>query len=144
VRLALTQRRLADLVDGAAARRRPNRWAAAIGLASALAAACHRPEPAGVDVRWTLRPEKPSVGPATLTVTIGEPPDATGGAEVRVVGHMTHPGMTPVVAATTRRGPGVYDATVDLNMAGDWVLLVTVRLADGRRVERRVDVPGVQ
>jgi hypothetical protein len=31
-----------------------------------------------------------------------------------------------------------------LNIAGDRVLLVTVRLADGRRVERRVDVPGVQ
>jgi hypothetical protein len=114
-------------------------------LAGLLAAGACRQAPAAddVDVRWTLRPEQPRVGPVTLTVTVGEPHASADGTAVRVVGHMTHPGMTPVVATTARRGPGVYDATMTLTMAGDWVLLVTVQLADGRRLERRVDVPGV-
>lgn len=143
VRVALPQRGVPDL----ARPRRPRAWLAltlGLGLAVGLPPGCRRPEASEVDVRWTLRPERPAVGPATLTITIGETHAAAGGTEVRVVGHMTHPGMTPVVATTTRRGHGVYDAHVDLNMAGDWVLLVTVQLADGRRVERRVDVPGVR
>jgi hypothetical protein len=116
-------------------------WAIAATLA---AGACRKAADPEVDVRWTLRPEKPHVGPVTLTVTLGEPHAVAGGTEVRVVGHMTHPGMAPVVATTTRRGPGIYEATLNLTMAGDWVLLVTVQFADGRRAERRVDVPGVQ
>jgi hypothetical protein len=29
-------------------------------------------------------------------------------------------------------------------MRGDWVLVVSIQLADGRRLERRIDVPNVQ
>ena len=53
---------------------------------------------------------------------------------------MTHPGMTPVVATVTPRGPDVYDAALDFTMAGDWMLIATVRLHDGRRA--RVACPG--
>jgi hypothetical protein len=79
-----------------------------------------------------------------LTLTLGEPHAAAAGTRVRVVGHMTHPGMQPIEAEATRRGPGVYVADVKFTMAGDWVLLVTLELADGRRIERRIDVPGVR
>jgi hypothetical protein len=150
LRVALPQRGVPDLTGcrpRRPARRRsrsgPTAIALAAGLLSALSGACRRPDTSDVDVRWTLQPERPAVGPATLTVTLGEAHAAASGTEVRVVGHMTHPGMPPVVATTTRRGPGIYEANMTLTMAGDWVLLVTVQLADGRRVERRVDVPGV-
>ena len=63
-----------------------------------------------------------------------------GRATVQVVGHMTHPGMTPAVATVTPRGPDVYDAALDFTMAGDWLLIATVRLHDGRRLEARVPV----
>jgi hypothetical protein len=45
--------------------------------------------------------------------------------------------MTPVVATVTPRGPDVYDAALDFTMAGDWLLIATVRLPDGRRLESR-------
>ena len=141
LRVALPQRGLSDLTR---VRHPRARLAVIIALVLGLSAACRQPDASDVDVRWTLRPERPTVGPVTLTVTLGEPHAAASGTEVRVVGHMAHPGMAPVVATTTRRGHGVYDASLNLNMAGDWVLLVTVQLADGRRVERRVDIPGVQ
>jgi hypothetical protein len=34
----------------------------------------------------------------------------------------------------------VYDAALDFTMAGDWLLIATVRLHDGRRLEARVPV----
>jgi hypothetical protein len=120
----------------------------AVGLAATLvgvlAAACAKPAADSIDLTWALRPERPTIGPATLTVTLGEPHAAASGTRVRVVGHMTHPGMRPVEAEATRCGHGVYQADLTFTMAGDWALLVTIELADGRRVERRIDVPGVR
>ena len=83
----------------------------------------------------------PSPKTATLTINLSGATAATlGRATVEVVGHMTHPGMTPVVATVTPRGPDLYDAAVDFTMAGDWMLIATVRLHDGRRLESRVPV----
>jgi hypothetical protein len=137
--VALPQRRLARLKRAAGL---------SILLAALTASACGVDAPAprsdAVDLSWALRPPQPVVGPVTLTVTLGEPHRASSGATVRVVGHMTHPGMAPAVATVTPRGDGAYDAKMDLTMAGDWVFVVTVQLADGRRIERRIDVPHVQ
>jgi hypothetical protein len=132
VRLAQPQRRLACL-------------AAALLLATSAMAACSRPpvasDTAGVVMTAQLLPAQPSVGPATLTVTLSGATAATlSDATVGVVGHMTHPGMTPVVATITRRGPDIFDAALDLNMPGDWQLIATVRFPDSRRLETRVPV----
>jgi hypothetical protein len=114
-------------------------------LATAAAGGCHR-QPIAEDtdsVRLTshLLPAQPMVGPATLTLTLNGATAATlGQANVQVVGHMTHPGMTPVVATVTPHGPDVYDAAVDFTMPGDWMLIATVRLHDGRRLESRIPV----
>jgi hypothetical protein len=114
-------------------------------LLAAIAVGCNRsPDDAGragVQVESRLVPAQPTVGPATLTVTLsGGTADTLGGATVAVVGHMTHPGMTPVVATVTRRGPDIFEAALDLTMPGDWQLVATVRLADGRRLESRLPV----
>jgi YtkA-like protein len=134
VRLAYSQRRLARLV-------------ATGGLLAAamIAAACHRaPAPqdtSAVVVAAHLLPPAPSVGPARLTITLsGATADLLGQANVGVVGYMTHPGMTPAVATVTRREPDIYDAALDLSMPGDWVLVATVRLPDGRRLESKTAV----
>jgi len=117
----------------------------AAGLLVALSPACAR-QPAAEDtssvlVTTRLMPPQPAVGPATLTVSLSGATAATlGRATVQVVGHMTHPGMTPAVATITPRGPDVYDAALDFTMAGDWLLIATVRLHDGRRLEARVPV----
>lgn len=114
-------------------------------LAALLSGTCTRQPPAedtaGVLVTTRLIPTQPAVGPATLTISLsGATADTLGRAAVQVVGHMTHPGMTPVVATVTARGPDVYDAAMDFTMPGDWMLIVTVRLHDGRRLESRVPV----
>ena len=119
--------------------------AGALLLAAALPGACTR-QPIAEDtsaVRMTARlvPPQPNVGPATLSVSLsGATAAMLGNAKVGVVAHMTHPGMTPVVATVTPHGPDVYDATVDFTMAGDWMLIATVQLPDGRRLESRVPV----
>jgi hypothetical protein len=52
--------------------------------------------------------------------------------------------MAPVVAAAQEHEPGVYDVPFAFTMQGDWVLLVSVALPDGGRVERRIDVANVR
>jgi len=141
VRLAQPQRRFAGL----AGTRLAGSLLLATALTAATTAACRRPpvasDTAGVVVTARLVPAQPTVGPATLTVTLsGGTADTLSHATVGVVGHMTHPGMTPVVAAMTQRGPDIYDAALDLNMPGDWLLVATVRFPDSRRLESRVPV----
>jgi YtkA-like len=133
VRVAQPQRRLTGLVAGG------------LLLAVSMSGACTRqadPEDTtGVLVTTRLVPPQPTVGPATLTISLsGATADTLGRATVQVVGHMTHPGMTPVVATVTPRGPDVYDAAMEFTMPGDWLLIATVRLHDGRRLESRVPV----
>jgi hypothetical protein len=136
--MAQPQRRL----TGLAAARPATAW---LLLAASITGGCTRQpaaeDTAGVLVTTRLRPPQPTVGPATLTIALSGATAATlGRADVRVVGHMTHPGMTPVVGTVTPRGPDEYDAAVDFTMAGDWLLIATVRLQDGRRLESRVPV----
>lgn len=131
-----------------ARRSRPHGSWLSIAIAVALAAgACRRAEPPGPDVHltWTLDPTPPRVGRATLTLTLrGDAGAPEAAATVRIEGHMSHPGMPPILAVAAERAPGVYGASFDLPMAGDWILLVRGVLSDGRRVERRIDLPGVR
>ena len=117
-------------------------------LAASLSiGACHRSSQGDsrLDVVWTLRPQAPVVGPATLTVTLRHPSgNPVRGATVRLEGHMSHAGMAPVLADASESAPGVYDLRFAFTMQGDWVLLVSAVLPDGARVERRIDVARVR
>ena len=126
-------------------------WRAAPGVVIVLAAGCTGgctragEVPPPVEVAWTLSPSSPAVGPAILTITLRGPAgDAVSGATVRLEGHMSHPGMAPVVADAQERRPGVYDVGFAFTMAGDWVLLVSAALPEAGRVERRIDVANVR
>jgi len=115
----------------------------AAGLSSGCSSAAVVPPP--VDLAWTINPSAPVVGPAVLTITLRGPAgDALKGATVRLEGHMSHPGMAPVVADARERDPGVYDVRFAFTMAGDWVLLVSVGLPGGERIERRLTVANVR
>jgi hypothetical protein len=100
----------------------------------------------GVSASWALEPEPPAVGPPTLTrITLRDAQHApVAGARLRLEGHMSHPGMTPVIAAVTERRAGEYEAQMPFSMAGDWVLVLTGELADGSRLTRQLDVVGVR
>lgn len=58
-------------------------------------------------------------------------------------GDMSHPGMAPVFGSAMETEPGYYEGRLQLTMPGDWVILEHITLADGRKVERQVDVKGV-
>lgn len=76
-----------------------------------------------------------------LKTSSGQPIE---GAKVRVEGNMNHAGMKPSFADLQESSPGRYSGTLDLTMGGDWFLIVTAQTADGRTIEKIIDVPGVK
>jgi hypothetical protein len=118
-------------------------------LAAGPGAGCRPPETpetdaAEVTLRWTLSPDPPVTGTARLSLRLAEGGRPVSGAEVRVEGNMSHPGMQPILAAAREVAPGVYATDLELTMAGDWLVLVDARLRDGRTVHRRIELRGVR
>jgi hypothetical protein len=117
-----------------------------VAWAAAAAAAC-RPNPSDqIDASWTLDPSPPSVGtPLVARIMLHDRSQTpVVGARLRLEGQMSHPGMMPVVADLTERGGGVYEARMQLTMAGDWILVVTGELRDGTRIVKQIDLAGVR
>ncbi|MGH7447052.1 MAG: FixH family protein [Longimicrobiales bacterium] len=122
-------------------------WLLLLTLCSCvLTGACHRPAAVrGVRIEWTLTPSPPTVGAGLLTLQVRDGAGAlVRGAKLRVEGHMSHPGMAPVLATARERGHGVYDAELQFTMRGDWILLVSGVLTSGDTVSHRIDVPNVR
>ena len=98
-----------------------------------------------VSVQETISPQPVRVGEATIAIQLA---DASGKpvthARIDVEGDMSHPGMSPIFATATEASPGLYTAQLDFNMSGDWVVLSHIVLADGRKLERRINVSGVE
>jgi hypothetical protein len=103
-------------------------------LVCGLVAGCARTAD-DVEAAWNIEP-----GPAVANVAsvarirLHDAKGALSGATLRLEGHMSHPGMAPVVAPAVERADGVYEAPFQFTMAGDWVLVLAGTLADGRRV----------
>lgn len=121
------------------------RWS--LFAAVLLMVGCGPPEDAtsDVEVTWQVAPDPPHVGSTTVTValadSLGEP---IREARVSLEGTMTHPGMQPVLAEAQEVAPGRYEATLDLTMSGDWILLLDATLPDGRSVQRQQELRGVR
>lgn len=88
-----------------------------------------------------LQPDPPIVGQAVLVIRLT---DASGspveGASVDVKADMTHAGMSPVFGHVTDQVNGLYRASFEWPMAGDWILMVSGRLEDGRTFQRELQV----
>lgn len=56
---------------------------------------------------------------------------------------MSHPGMAPVLANATEAAPGNYGATLELSMAGDWIVVTHASLTDGRKLDQQFKINGV-
>ena len=57
---------------------------------------------------------------------------------------MSHAGMAPVFAEASETEPGQYQARLEFAMAGDWVILLHVRLPGGQSLERQFNVGSVR
>jgi YtkA-like protein len=120
---------------------------AAVLLAAICLAECHRPvESTVVLVEHEITPQPTKVG-VTTTIGLrltGSNGDPVSGARVQVEATMAHPGMPPVFNEAREAGSGKYQTSVEFMMAGDWVVLLHITLADGRQLERQFDVKGVR
>lgn len=100
---------------------------------------------AGVTADLRLDPSPPVVGDSNVLLKLT---DANGkplaGAKITLEGNMNHAGMKPSSADLVETSPGTYAGTLDFTMAGDWFVLVTGQTADGKRIEQKIDVKGVQ
>jgi hypothetical protein len=65
------------------------------------------------------------------------------GARIRLEGNMSHAGMAPVFADAKEIGPGRYQTSLKLSMAGDWQVLVHLTLPDGRELDQQFEIKEV-
>ena len=117
-------------------------------LAAALLSGCWRAASSTneISMGWTVEPSTPSASTDTLTrITLQDGQQRpVNGARLQLEAHMSHPGMAPVVRGLTDRGGGVYETRLQFSMAGDWILVVTGELPDGRRITRSRPIAGVR
>ncbi len=91
-----------------------------------------------------IAPAPPQIGPARVTVMLaGADGQPITGARVELEAHMSHAGMVPVFVQAPEVAPGRYEESLEFTMGGDWFIVVHADLPDGRALERKVDVPGV-
>jgi hypothetical protein len=111
-----------------------------IALLLCGAAACSRDAVRDVRVALVVDPVKPAVGSeTTVRVTLDDGRGPLRGARIRVEAHMSHPGMAPIVVETRETDAGTYTARLPLSMAGEWTLVATGMLPDGRRIAAQVE-----
>jgi hypothetical protein len=112
-----------------------------------LVAGCSRPINAAsqVTVEHTISPDPPQVGSTAVAVRLtdraGKP---VSGARITLEADMSHPGMAPVFEEANETEPGQYQAHLRFGMAGDWVVLLHIRLPGGHTLERQFTVSGVR
>jgi hypothetical protein len=116
------------------------------GLVALSLTGCARSgeSPEDLTVKHRISPMPPRVGPASISLGLtGSGGEPITGARITVDCNMSHPGMGPVIADAREIQPGQYDAPLSFSMGGDWIVLLHITLADGRKVERQFDVKGV-
>lgn len=57
---------------------------------------------------------------------------------------MSHPGMAPAFGDAQETATGHYQGTLDLNMAGDWTILVHITLPNGKSFDRAIQLRNLQ
>jgi hypothetical protein len=92
----------------------------------------------------SIAPQPTRVGPITVNFKLANASTPLTGAHVSLEGDMTHAGMAPVFGDAKEISPGQYQGRLTLNMGGDWVVLLHITLPGGRKVERQINVSGVQ
>ena len=112
----------------------------AIPLCSCTRLSAQQPGDESFELSLKITPDPARIGSAQVQITMQ---DASGqaitGAQLDLRGDMTHAGMQPVLAEAEEVEPGVYLATMEWSMAGDWVLIVDGTLADGTSFNRQLE-----
>lgn len=94
-----------------------------------------------VRVALVVDPAAPTVGSdSAVRVTLRDDrARPLRGARLQVEAHMSHPGMAPLVAEASETAAGIYIARIPFSMAGEWTLVASGSLPDGRRIAAHVE-----
>jgi hypothetical protein len=113
-----------------------------VALLVFFAFACQKTVPSpDLNIDYNIKPQPARVGDVTIDLKVTHKDgQAAGGARVELEGNMSHPGMSPVMSETKEIEPGRYRGTLQLPMAGDWIILVHLTLADGQRLQRQLEL----
>ena len=95
----------------------------------------------GIVFACTSDRQPPCLGRNAFTVSLTYSSGAlVTGAHVSFEGDMSHPGMSPIFAEAKEVSPGHYQGALDLNMLGDWTVLVHITLAGGQSFDRTIEL----
>lgn len=111
-----------------------------------LALACQKTaKPPDIAVQYEIAPQPPRAGTTTIDLKLTDKNGApVGGARVDLEGNMSHAGMAPLSGEAKEIETGKYRGTLQLTMAGDWVVLVHITLPDGQKLQRQIEINGVK
>ena len=111
-----------------------------------LAFACQKTsKPPDITLQYEIAPQPPRVGAAIIDLKLTDKNGAAvSGARVDLEGNMSHAGMSPVTGETKEIETGKYRGTLQLTMAGDWIVLLHVTLSDGQKLQRQIELSGVR
>lgn len=110
-------------------------------LGSGCARASRQGNAAAVQVTMTAIPFPPHIGDSRLVIQVSdESGRPINDAHLTIKGDMTHAGMVPILAEVEGGEDGVYTVPFEWTMAGDWVVMVDVQLADGTKAQERFDM----
>lgn len=103
------------------------------------------PTAENITIEIALDTENPSIGDATLLVTVNtDEGNPVNDATVNARGDMTHAGMMPVIPdAVSEAEEGVYSIPFEFTMGGDWLITVDVTLANGDTASAEYEVDAV-
>ena len=131
----------------AAGRRKLHRCRGVLLLAALLATGCTRQAaaPLPIALTHTITPWPLRVGQAEVILHLKDSASRPiAGAHIGLEQLMSHPGMAPVFGEAREIAPGSYAGRLDLAMAGDWLVLAHITLANGQSLERRIELRGVE
>lgn len=98
-----------------------------------------------ISIQQQITPQPVHVGGAAISVQLsGHNAAPVSGATIMIETEMNHPGMKPYFKTATEFATGHFQAPLSFDMPGDWVVLLHVTLANGKQIERQIDVRGVQ
>lgn len=111
-----------------------------------LSFACQKTaKPPDIALQYEIAPQPPRAGTTTINLKLTDKNGApVSGARVDLEGNMSHAGMSPVSGDAKEIETGKYRGTLQLTMAGDWIVLVNVTLSDGQKLQRQIELSGVK
>ncbi len=96
-------------------------------------------------IELEVTPQPPRVGIVTATFNVaGATAKPVVGAHFTTEADMTHAGMSPAFGTVEEKKPGRYESSLNLGMAGDWVILLHGRLPTGEKIERQFELRDVR